>query len=173
MKNRILRSALSVALCAAMLLSQGLTVFADGEIDLAAAKSSPVQESSEESEAKTPAETLTPETKKELPASTEDETKTETTTGQPTTEDDTAKETTAKTPAVVSEEEKSEEATAAPAEAQAATNSLKSNWGNGCPEEKTPEHRDIKKILTVKIHCRSVPGFLSDMTPYGNMILIM
>ena len=48
MKNRILRSALSVALCAAMLLSQGLTVFADGEIDLAAAKSSPVQESSEE-----------------------------------------------------------------------------------------------------------------------------
>ena len=141
MKNRILRSALSVALCAAMLLSQGLTVFADGEIDLAAAKSSPVQESSEESEAKTPAETLTPETKKELPASTEDETKTETTTGQPTAEDDTAKETTAKTPAVVSEEEKSEEATAAPAEAQAATNSLKSNWGNGCPEEKT---RDIK-----------------------------
>ena len=159
MKNRILRSALSVALCAAMLLSQGLTAFADGEIDLAAAKSSPVQESSEESEAKTPAETLTPETKKELPASTEDETKTETTTGQPTAEDDTAKETTAKTPAVVSEEEKSEEATAAPAEAQAATNSLKSNWGNGCPEEKTPEHRDIKKILTVKIHCRSVPGF--------------
>ena len=54
MKNRILRSALSVALCAAMLLSQGLTAFADGEIDLAAAKSSPVQESSEESEAKTP-----------------------------------------------------------------------------------------------------------------------
>lgn len=99
MKNRILRSALSVALCAAMLLSQGLTAFADGEIDLAAAKSSPVQESSEESEAKTPAETLTPETKKELPASTEDETKTETTTGQPTAEDDTAKETTAKTPA--------------------------------------------------------------------------
>ena len=48
MKNRILRSALSVALCAAMLLSQGLTAFADGEIDLAAAKSSPVQESSEE-----------------------------------------------------------------------------------------------------------------------------
>lgn len=94
MKNRILRSALSVALCAAMLLSQGLTAFADGEIDLAAAKSSPVQESSEESEAKTPAETLTPETKKELPASTEDETKTETTTGQPTAEDDTAKETT-------------------------------------------------------------------------------
>ena len=91
MKNRILRSALSVALCAAMLLSQGLTAFADGEIDLAAAKSSPVQESSEESEAKTPAETLTPETKKELPASTEDETKTETTTGQPTAEDDTAK----------------------------------------------------------------------------------
>ena len=104
MKNRILRSALSVALCAAMLLSQGLTAFADGEIDLAAAKSSPVQESSEESEAKTPAETLTPETKKELPASTEDETKTETTTGQPTAEDDTAKETTAKTPAVVSED---------------------------------------------------------------------
>ena len=99
MKNRILRSALSVALCAAMLLSQGLTAFAEGEIDLAAAKSSPVQESSEESEAKTPAETLTPETKKELPASTEDETKTETTTGQPTAEDDTAKETTAKTPA--------------------------------------------------------------------------
>ena len=94
MKNRILRSALSVALCAAMLLSQGLTAFADGEIDLAAAKSSPVQESSEESEAKTPTETLTPETKKELPASTEDETKTETTTGQPTAEDDTAKETT-------------------------------------------------------------------------------
>ena len=124
MKNRILRSALSVALCAAMLLSQGLTAFAEGEIDLAAAKSSPVQESSEESEAKTPAETLTPETKKELPASTEDETKTETTTGQPTAEDDTAKETTAKTPAVVSEEEKSEESTAAPAEAQAATNSL-------------------------------------------------
>ena len=91
MKNRILRSALSVALCAAMLLSQGLTAFAEGEIDLAAAKSSPVQESSEESEAKTPAETLTPETKKELPASTEDETKTETTTGQPTAEDDTAK----------------------------------------------------------------------------------
>lgn len=130
MKNRILRSALSVALCAAMLLSQGLTAFAEGEIDLAAAKSSPVQESSEESEAKTPAETLTPETKKELPASTEDETKTETTTGQPTAEDDTAKETTAKTPAVVSEEEKSEESTAAPAEAQAATNSLK-GWG-GC-----------------------------------------
>lgn len=129
MKNRILRSALSVALCAAMLLSQGLTAFADGEIDLAAAKSSPVQESSEESEAKTPAETLTPETKKELPASTEDETKTETTTGQPTAEDDTAKETTAKTPAVVNEEEKSEEATAAPAEAQAATNSLK-GWGD-------------------------------------------
>ena len=48
MKNRILRSALSVALCAAMLLSQGLTAFADGEIDLAAAKSSPVQEMSEE-----------------------------------------------------------------------------------------------------------------------------
>ena len=48
MKNRILRSALSVALCAAMLLSQGLTAFADGEIDLAAAKSSPVQEKSEE-----------------------------------------------------------------------------------------------------------------------------
>ena len=48
MKNRILRSALSVALCAAMLLSQGLTAFADGEIDLAAAKSSPVQESLEE-----------------------------------------------------------------------------------------------------------------------------
>ena len=48
MKNRILRSALSVALCAAMLLSQGLTAFAEGEIDLAAAKSSPVQESSEE-----------------------------------------------------------------------------------------------------------------------------
>ena len=94
MKNRILRSALSVALCAAMLLSQGLTAFAEGEIDLAAAKSSPVQESSEESEAKTPAETLTPETKKELPASTEDETKTETTTGQPTAEDDTAKKTT-------------------------------------------------------------------------------
>ena len=92
MKNRILRSALSVALCAAMLLSQGLTAFAEGEIDLAAAKSSPVQESSEESEAKTPTETLTPETKKELPASTEDETKTETTTGQPTAEDDTAKE---------------------------------------------------------------------------------
>ena len=44
MKNRILRSALSVALCAAMLLSQGLPAFADGEIDLAAAKSSPVQE---------------------------------------------------------------------------------------------------------------------------------
>ena len=32
MKNRILRSALSVALCAAMLLSQGLTVFAENEI---------------------------------------------------------------------------------------------------------------------------------------------
>ena len=48
MKNRILRSALSVALCAAMLLSQGLTAFADGEIDLAAAKSSPVQVSLEE-----------------------------------------------------------------------------------------------------------------------------
>ena len=47
MKNRILRSALSVALCAAMLLSQGLTAFADGEIDLAAAKSSPVQEKCE------------------------------------------------------------------------------------------------------------------------------
>ena len=130
MKNRILRSALSVALCAAMLLSQGLTAFADGEVDLAAANASPVQESSEESEAKTPTETLTPETKKELPASTEDETKTETTTGQPTAEDDTAKETTAKTPAVVSEEEKSEESTAAPAEAQAATNSLK-GW-RGC-----------------------------------------
>lgn len=32
MKNRILRSALSVALCAAMLLSQGLTAFAENEI---------------------------------------------------------------------------------------------------------------------------------------------
>ena len=153
MKNRILRSALSVALCAAMLLSQGLTVFADGEIDLAAAKSSPVQESSEESEAKTPTETLTPETKKELPASTEDETKTETTTGQPTAEDDTAKETTAKTPAVVSEEEKSEEATAAPAEAQAATNSLKSNWGNGCPEEKTWDIKDAEVPVEIHVIC--------------------
>mgnify|MGYP002542087567 CR=1 FL=1 len=156
MKNRILRSALSVALCAAMLLSQGLTVFADGEIDLAAAKSSPVQESSEESEAKTPTETLTPETKKELPASTEDETKTETTTGQPTAEDDTAKETTAKTPAVVSEEEKSEEATAAPAEAQAATNSLKS-WGDCDRPSNQPTKEDFDNLIrqiTVSISCK-------------------
>ena len=170
MKNRILRSALSVALCAAMLLSQGLTVFADGEIDLAAAKSSPVQESSEESEAKTPAETLTPETKKELPASTEDATKTDTTPGQPTAEDDTAKETTAKTPAVVSEEEKSEEATAAPAEAQAATNSLKSNWGNGCPEEKTWDIKDAEVPVEIHVICEaelpsidpSVPGSILE-----------
>ena len=41
MKNRILRSALSVALCAAMLLSQGLTAFADGEIDSRALETSP------------------------------------------------------------------------------------------------------------------------------------
>ena len=165
MKNRILRSALSVALCAAMLLSQGLTAFAEGEIDLAAAKSSPVQESSEESEAKTPAETLTPETKKELPASTEDETKTETTTGQPTAEDDTAKETTAKTPAVVSEEEKSEEATAAPAEAQAATNSY--NWGGShgdkpdCDDkwwddcDTSDLDKVIKKEVFVSINCET------------------
>lgn len=156
MKNRILRSALSVALCAAMLLSQGLTAFADGEIDLAAAKSSPAQESSEESEAKTPAETLTPETKKELPASTEDETKTETTTGQPTAEDDTAKETTAKTPAVVSEEEKSEEATAAPAEAQAATNSLK-GWGDCDKPSNQPTKEDFDNLIrqiTVSISCK-------------------
>ena len=147
MKNRILRSALSVALCAAMLLSQGLTAFAENEIvpspnnegNSAAAEFSLLEEKAGEPSV-TDGENV-PET----PASTEDETKTETTTGQPTAEDDTAKETTAKTPAVVSEEEKSEEATAAPAEAQAATNSLKSNWGNGYPEEKTPEHRDIKK----------------------------
>ena len=156
MKNRILRSALSVALCAAMLLSQGLTAFADGEIDLAAAKSSPVQESSEESEAKTPTETLTPETKKELPASTEDETKTETTTGQPTAEDDTAKETTAKTPAVVNEEEKSEEATAAPAEAQAATNSLK-GW-RGCDR---PSNQPIPLPSESDV-IAALPGFSFD-----------
>ena len=41
MKNRILRSALSVALCAAMLLSQGLTAFADGEIVSRALETSP------------------------------------------------------------------------------------------------------------------------------------
>ena len=148
MKNRILRSALSVALCAAMLLSQGLTAFAENEIvpspnnegNSAAAEFSLLEEKAGEPSV-TDGENV-PET----PASTEDETKTETTTGQPTAEDDTAKETTAKTPAVVSEEEKSEEATAAPAEAQAATNSLKSNWGNGCPEEKT---RDIK----IEISC--------------------
>ena len=156
MKNRILRSALSVALCAAMLLSQGLTAFADGEIDLAAAKSSPVQESSEESEAKTPTETLTPETKKELPASTEDETKTETTPGQPTAEDDTAKETTAKTPAVVNEEEKSEEATAAPAEAQAATNSLK-GW-RGCDR---PSNQPIPLPSESDV-IAALPGFSFD-----------
>ena len=148
MKNRILRSALSVALCAAMLLSQGLTAFAENEIvpspnnegNSAAAEFSLLEE-----KAGVPSVT-DGENVPETPASTEDETKTETTTGQPTAEDDTAKETTAKTPAVVSEEEKSEEATAAPAEAQAATNSLKSNWGNGCPEEKT---RDIK----IEISC--------------------
>ncbi len=132
MKNRILRSALSVALCAAMLLSQGLTAFAENEIvpspnnegNSAAAEFSLLEEKAGEPSV-TDGENV-PET----PASTEDETKTETTTGQPTAEDDTAKETTAKTPAVVSEEEKSEESTAAPAEAQAATNSLK-GWG-GC-----------------------------------------
>ena len=126
MKNRILRSALSVALCAAMLLSQGLTAFAENEIvpspnnegNSAAAEFSLLEEKAGEPSV-TDGENV-PET----PASTENKTETETTTEQPTAEDDTAKETTAETPAVVSEEEKSEESTAAPAEAQAATNSL-------------------------------------------------
>ena len=85
MKNRILRSALSVALCAAMLLSQGLTAFAENEIvpspnsegNSAAAEFSLLEEKAGEpsvTDGKNVSET---------PASTEDETKTETTTGQP------------------------------------------------------------------------------------------
>ena len=166
MKNRILRSALSVALCAAMLLSQGLTAFAENEIvpspnnegNSAAAEFSLLEEKAGEPSV-TDGENV-PET----PASTEDETKTETTTGQPTAEDDTAKETTAKTPAVVNEEEKSEEATAAPAEAQAATNSLK-GWGDcdrpsnqptkGCHPDPIPLPNEPNVIA-------ALPGFSFD-----------
>ncbi len=54
---------------------------------------------------------------------------------------------------MVSEEEKSEEATAAPAEAQAATNSLKSNWGNGCPEEKTWDIKDAEVPVEIHVIC--------------------
>ena len=158
MKNRILRSALSVALCAAMLLSQGLTAFAENEIvpspnnegNSAAAEFSLLEEKAGEPSV-TDGENV-PET----PASTEDETKTETTTGQPTAEDDTAKETTAKTPAVVSEEEKSEESTAAPAEAQAATNSLK-GWG-GCDR---PSNQPIPLPSESDV-IAALPGFSFD-----------
>ena len=169
MKNRILRSALSVALCAAMLLSQGLTAFAENEIvpspnnegNSAAAEFSLLEEKAGEPSV-TDGENV-PET----PASTEDETKTETTTGQPTAEDDTAKETTAKTPAVVNEEEKSEEATAAPAEAQAATNSLK-GWGDcdrpsnqptkGCHPDPIPLSNEPNVIDVIA----ALPGFSFD-----------
>ena len=164
MKNRILRSALSVALCAAMLLSQGLTVFAENEIvpspnnegNSAAAEFSLLEEKAGEPSV-TDGENV-PET----PASTENKTETETTTEQPTAEDDTAKETTAETPAVVSEEEKSEESTAAPAEAQAATNSY--GWGDhdgrpGCggddkPEYNKPTKNTIKNMLRIFIDCK-------------------
>ena len=166
MKNRILRSALSVALCAAMLLSQGLTAFAENEIvpspnnegNSAAAEFSLLEEKAGEPSV-TDGENV-PET----PASTEDETKTETTTGQPTAEDDTAKETTAKTPAVVNEEEKSEEATAAPAEAQAATNSLK-GWGDCDRPSNQPTkgcHPDPIPLPNKSDVIAALPGFSFD-----------